>query len=149
MSNRETSTPQFVTRIAATSGLLLVILLIQSIIILNPAQHLSAAVLDERAQGSDCNASYQVQPGDTIGGVAGRSGTTSQGVRDCNDLSSDVVYAGQVLKLPKQINNDQNAPTTRVSRARLAPQTTNSYHPSNNGGSNGQRGGRPPQRQRP
>ena len=155
MPTREKSTHQITSRVAAISGALLLILLIQSILIWNPAQYLSAADSSHPAQianastgleqASGCNATaYEVQPGDTINGVAGRSGTTIQRVRDCNNLSSDVVYAGQVLNLPGEVNSNQGpTPNVRVTRARPTPQAPNRYQGANNGPSgNGQRGRR-------
>lgn len=161
MPTRDNSPPPIIARVAAISGALLVILLAQSILIWNPAQHLWAASADHHLpaanihngieQPAGCEAStYQVQPGDTITGVASRSGTSSQRVRDCNDLSSDVVYAGQILNLPGQVNsNQEQTPNVRVTRARATPQAPNRQQASNNGSSgNGQRGAGPPQRRR-
>lgn len=155
MSTRDTSTPTIISRVAAISGALLLILFIQSILIWNPAQYLSAADNNHAVQvakanngleqATGCNASsYEVQPGDTINGVASRSGTTSQHVRDCNNLSSDVVYAGQVLSLPGEVNSNQGTtPNARVTRTRPAPQAPNRYQGASNGPSgNGQRGRR-------
>jgi hypothetical protein len=44
---------------------------------------------------------YTVQPGDTLGGVAQRNGTTIELIKRMNDLSSDVIRIGQRLKLPQ------------------------------------------------
>ena len=158
------STPNLICRGAAISGALLLILLAQSILISNPAQHLSANGLqvdtlmsvDERwAQAANCTTtSYEVQPGDTINGVADRAGTTSQRVRECNELSSDVVFAGQVLNLPGEVNNNQgDSPPARITRAYRATSASNNGYLAPNSGNNrlnnGQRGGRSPGRGRP
>jgi LysM repeat protein len=161
MLTRDNRTPPITPRIAAISGTLLLIMFVQSILVWSPAQYLSAAdnnhpiqvasVDSGPKQATGCSgSSYEVQPGDTINGVASRSETTSQRVRDCNSLSSDVVYAGQVLKLPGKVNNDQGTmPNVRVTRARPTPQTPNRYQGTNNGPSgNDQRGAGRSQRRR-
>ena len=44
--------------------------------------------------------SYTVKSGDTLSGIASRFGTTATRIRNLNDLNSDVIRIGQVLKLP-------------------------------------------------
>jgi LysM repeat protein len=44
--------------------------------------------------------SYTVKSGDTLSGIAARFGTTSKRLRNLNNLSSDLIRIGQVLKLP-------------------------------------------------
>jgi LysM repeat protein len=44
--------------------------------------------------------SYTVKAGDTLTGIAERFGTTSKRLRDLNNLSSDLIQIGKVLKLP-------------------------------------------------
>jgi LysM repeat protein len=41
-----------------------------------------------------------VKSGDTLSGIAARFGTTATRLRNLNDLSSDLIRIGQVLKLP-------------------------------------------------
>jgi len=43
---------------------------------------------------------YTVKSGDTLSGIAARFGTTATRLRNLNDLSSDLIRIGQVLKLP-------------------------------------------------
>jgi LysM repeat protein len=44
--------------------------------------------------------SYTVKSGDTLSGIAARFGTTAKRLRNLNNLSSDLIRIGQVLKLP-------------------------------------------------
>jgi len=144
-------------RVAAVISMALMILFMQSALLITPQQRLFAAkgegysdqlmaIGNEPKQASNCDvSSYQVQPGDTIGDVAGRAGTTSQRVVDCNGITTGVVYAGQVLNLPNEVNpNRGTAPQTRYPRTyRPTPPTQNRYQGANNGSSyNGQRGRR-------
>jgi hypothetical protein len=80
-------------------------------------------------QETGCNGStYQVQPGDTITDVARRSGTSSQRVRECNGLTSNVVQAGQQLALPGAVTpGGSSAPGARVTRT--YPQYSPSRYP--------------------
>lgn len=43
---------------------------------------------------------YVVKPGDTLGQIARRLGTTTQALKDLNGLSSDRIIAGATLKRP-------------------------------------------------
>ena len=40
---------------------------------------------------------YRVRPGDTLGGIANRYGTTTANVMDINGLLTDVIFAGETL----------------------------------------------------
>lgn len=44
--------------------------------------------------------SYTVKSGDTLSGIAQRFGTTAKRLRNLNNLTSDLIRIGQVLKLP-------------------------------------------------
>jgi LysM repeat protein len=43
---------------------------------------------------------YVVRPGDTLSGIAIRFGVTVDQIRWANGLSGDMIYAGQVLRIP-------------------------------------------------
>lgn len=163
MINKEARASRYTSRNAIIIGISLIILLVQSILLITPQQWLFAAagenhldrlmaIGNEPEQTSNCDASsYQVQPGDTIKDVAGRAGATSQQVVDCNNLTSDVVYAGQVLSLPGEVNNNRGTtPQSRYSRTyRPTPSAPNGYQRPNNGSLyNSQQRARP-QRRRP
>lgn len=160
MVSRETLTSRFVAGIFSIVGLSLTILLAQSVLILNPKQHLYAAAGTHRdpiltadhgfEQGVDCTASsYQVQPGDTITGLANQAKTTRESVRECNDLTSDTVYAGQILSLPGEVDKSHDeTPRSRVTPPRRsAPPAMNGNYGYNNG--NGRWHAGPSQRRRP
>ncbi len=44
---------------------------------------------------------YEVQRGDTLGGIAKRYGTTVSAIRGVNGLSGNAIYAGQTLLIPE------------------------------------------------
>ncbi len=47
------------------------------------------------------NASYTVEPGDTLAEVAQRFGTTVEAIAEANDIADpDVIAVGQVLQIP-------------------------------------------------
>lgn len=129
--------PRF-AEVATMAGLLFLIFAVQSILILNSKQYLHAIgeTYREPEQGVNCAiSSYQVQPGDTINSLASQAGTTGQSIRDCNDLSSDAIRAGETLTLPGEVKRNQDSsPQTRVTRAyRPTPATQNRYQSPNNG----------------
>ena len=43
---------------------------------------------------------YTVQPGDTLTNIAMRFNTTVAGLKSANNLTSDIIYVGQVLNIP-------------------------------------------------
>jgi LysM repeat protein len=56
--------------------------------------------------------SYTVKSGDTLSGIAARFGTTAKRLRDLNNLSSDLIRIGQVLKLPGATDSTASSTTT-------------------------------------
>ena len=59
-----------------------------------------AAAADSGAETPVTGASYTVKPGDTLAGIAHRSGSTTAELKQINNLRSDYVQVGQELKLP-------------------------------------------------
>ena len=57
---------------------------------------------------------YTVQSGDTLWGITNTHDTTVNNLKQINDLTSDTIYVGQVLKLKQQSNStsDQTPQTT-------------------------------------
>ena len=54
--------------------------------------------------------SYTVQKGDTLYGIANKLGTTVSELKNTNNLTSDTLSIGQVLKIPNS-NNEENSNT--------------------------------------
>ena len=50
---------------------------------------------------TDLDAVYEVKPGDTLGKIASRTGTTVEFLKKANGIKSDVIRVGQKLKAPK------------------------------------------------
>ncbi|OIU69751.1 muramidase family protein [Rossellomorea aquimaris] len=62
---------------------------------------------------------YKVKSGDTLSAIAKKYGTTVSSLKKLNNLKSDRIYAGQVLKVSgtaaKPVNNDSKAPAKTTS----------------------------------
>jgi len=46
---------------------------------------------------------YTVVAGDTLSGIAVKNGTTVTAIKNANNLTSDMIYIGQVLKVPTNV----------------------------------------------
>jgi len=63
-------------------------------------------LLDEEAETPKTNnKTYKVVKGDTLYGIAKLNKTTVQAIKKINNLKSDIIRVGQVLKLPSSITN--------------------------------------------
>ena len=61
---------------------------------------ISGQVLTIPARGESNNDAYTVKPGDSLYLIAAKSGTTVATLKQANQLSSDAIHPGQVLKVP-------------------------------------------------
>jgi N-acetylmuramoyl-L-alanine amidase len=119
-------------RFTATVALLLVLSFLTPVIpgrVANGATQINRHIAPAQPIGQrvNCGASaYRVRPGDTLGSIARRFGTTSRAIRQCNNLSSSVVYVGQILSIPGVVNNSVSTPKARVTRFYGIPPTNNS-----------------------
>lgn len=59
-------------------------------------------------QVSTNNETYTVKAGDTLWGIANDHGTSVSNLKNINQLTSDTIYVGQVLKLKQTSNNNSN-----------------------------------------
>lgn len=50
---------------------------------------------------TDLDATHEVRPGDTLGKIASANRTTVELIKKANNLSSDIIRAGQKLKVPR------------------------------------------------
>ncbi len=66
-------------------------------VVLFPRQY--AAYVERRASAT--GGKYQVQPGDSLWGIARRHATTVPQIRSANNLRGNKIYPGQVLTLPR------------------------------------------------
>jgi soluble lytic murein transglycosylase-like protein len=96
----------FTTRaLAAANGLSEDAQVVAGSTIMIPSESEAAAALAGQAAGSGsapaAAGAYRVQPGDTLSGIAARSGVSTEAVAWMNGLSPDAhVISGTVLKLP-------------------------------------------------
>lgn len=63
----------------------------------------SVAAVPAEAKAAPAGVSYTVMPGDTLSGIAKKSGTTVNALRTANRLSGDMLRAGQTLIVPTAI----------------------------------------------
>lgn len=64
---------------------------------------------------------YRVQPGDTLSSIGARIGSSASEIRKLNCLSSDLIYAGQLLLVPVRSNPQPN-PAPKPSPTPPAPE---------------------------
>lgn len=63
----------------------------------------SSGSTESSSSSSSAAASYTVQSGDTLSGIASKHDTTVAAITSLNSLSSNVIYPGQVLKIQGQL----------------------------------------------
>ncbi|WP_160719087.1 C40 family peptidase [Bacillus sp. USDA818B3_A] len=70
------------------------------------------------------DSTYTVQSGDTLWKISSRFGITVTQLKSINNLTSDTIYVGQVLKIS---STSTSAPETTVSKAQLVINEANKY----------------------
>ena len=74
----------------------------------NSSQHESQI---SAGNGNQIPDTYTVKAGDSLWGISQTYGTTVNNLKQINNLSSNVIYVGQVLKLKQQSNSTSNQTT--------------------------------------
>nr|WP_223282666.1 peptidoglycan endopeptidase [Neobacillus kokaensis] len=75
------------------------------------------------AENPGKTANYRVVSGDTLGKIAVQFDTTIQNVKSLNNLTSDIIYVGQTLKVPSQAGTSK--PTEAVAKPESVEQPSN------------------------
>lgn len=55
----------------------------------------------KKSSSSGGTRTYTIKSGDTLGGIAGKHGTTVAKIKAANGLKSDLIRAGKTLKIPR------------------------------------------------
>lgn len=59
---------------------------------------------------------YQIKWGDTLSGIAQQYGTTVSAIMNLNKLSSNIIYAGSTILIPRSANTSVNEPSRGENR---------------------------------
>lgn len=71
---------------------------------------------------ADSSNTYTVRSGDTLSGIASQYGDTWQQFQEINNLPNpDLIYPGQVLKVPSQSLDTSSSPIVTTGQQNLAP----------------------------
>lgn len=91
--------------------------------IIYPAQTLTVSGSKESSP-SDSSNTYTVRSGDTLWGIANKTGTTTSQLMKGNNLSSTTIYPGQTLATTKGVVSSQGTSTQSTSSATPKAKTT-------------------------
>lgn len=72
----------------------------------------SAATTATAATTTQATTNYTVSPGDSLWGLSGKFGVSVSDIRTVNNLTSDTIFIGQILKIPQKTTTVTAAPTT-------------------------------------
>ena len=68
--------------------------------------NLNDCVLNNESNDNNNYITYKVEKGDTLYGIAKKYDTTVNEIKSLNNLTSDILSIGQILKIPKKSNDD-------------------------------------------
>ncbi|MFC0274564.1 LysM peptidoglycan-binding domain-containing protein [Metabacillus herbersteinensis] len=81
-------------------------------------------------ENKDTTSTHTVVAGDSLSLIAKKLGTTVDTIRSLNHLTTDMIFVGQLLKVPKNQSTDTNTPAPPVTEPAPLPEDTTVTKPA-------------------